>query len=277
MLTLYNRVIPLFPELDRQLISLLSSLTEEQWHLPTVAKQWRVKDVAAHLLDGNIRTLSASKHGYAGDPPGELHNYRDLVAYLNRLNADWVTAMKRVSPQMLCLLLKLTGLLYREYISSLDPLMPAQYAVAWAGETESLNSFHVAREYTEKWIHQQQIRHAIGDNTLLAEKYFAPLIDTFFTALPYHYRALQPESPRSVQIIITAEKHLARYLNYTEGKWSVSDSAAASFSAEIEIPAGIAWQLFSKSLTPQEAEALVKCSGDTTLARHLLALVSVMA
>jgi hypothetical protein len=34
--------------------------------------------------------------------------------------------------------------------------------VAWAGEAESKNWFHVARDYSEKWHHQQQIREAVS-------------------------------------------------------------------------------------------------------------------
>ena len=48
----------LFPILDQLLIDLLQSLTKAEWHYPTIAKQWLVKDIAAHLLDGNIRMLS---------------------------------------------------------------------------------------------------------------------------------------------------------------------------------------------------------------------------
>jgi len=34
-------------------------------------------------------------------------------------------------------------------------------AVDWAEEMESKNWMAIAREYTEKWLHQQQIRDAI--------------------------------------------------------------------------------------------------------------------
>jgi hypothetical protein len=43
---------------------------------------------------------------------------------------------------------------------SLDPLAPAAFAVSWAGEETSSNWFDTARELTERWHHQQQIRLA---------------------------------------------------------------------------------------------------------------------
>ena len=70
------------------LIQLLSSLTEEQWQLSTIARLWKVKDIAAHLLDGNVRTLSISRDGYFGEKPVNIESYKDLVDYLNKLKRD---------------------------------------------------------------------------------------------------------------------------------------------------------------------------------------------
>ena len=78
----------LFPKLDEQLISLLKTLQPDDWHKPTQAKKWTVKDIASHLLDGNIRTMSVARDKFVGDPPGKISSYRDLVDYLNRLNSD---------------------------------------------------------------------------------------------------------------------------------------------------------------------------------------------
>ncbi len=47
-----------FTTLGRELIALLRSLSEDQWRLPTVAPQWTVQDIAAHLLDTACRRLS---------------------------------------------------------------------------------------------------------------------------------------------------------------------------------------------------------------------------
>jgi hypothetical protein len=47
--------VHLLPIMDDMLFSLLRSLTPEEWQAQTIAKKWKVKDVVAHLLDGNIR------------------------------------------------------------------------------------------------------------------------------------------------------------------------------------------------------------------------------
>jgi uncharacterized damage-inducible protein DinB len=57
--------VHLFPLLDAKLIELLRSLSPDDWNKPTVARLWTVKDVAAHLLDGNLRMLSRARDGYS--------------------------------------------------------------------------------------------------------------------------------------------------------------------------------------------------------------------
>src|SRR5687768_10838656 len=111
----------LFPALDKELVSLLRSLTPEEWNKSTIAKKWTVKDIAAHLLDGNLRTLSFSRDNYFGEQPGDVSTYHNLVIYLNKLNADWVTATRRLSPRVITDLLESTGKEYAEHIATLDP------------------------------------------------------------------------------------------------------------------------------------------------------------
>ena len=101
------------------------------------------------------------------------------------MNADWVKASKRLSPKVLIELLRSSGLEYAAYLTTLDPEDQAVYSVAWAGEHKSKNWFHIAREYTEKWHHQQQIRLAVEKNeALLNEELYYPYLDTSIRGLP---------------------------------------------------------------------------------------------
>ncbi len=52
------KTVHLIPVLDSLLISLLKSLSDKEWGNPTIAKLWTVKDIASHLLDGNLRAFS---------------------------------------------------------------------------------------------------------------------------------------------------------------------------------------------------------------------------
>lgn len=264
-------VAHLFSKLDDKLIELLSSLTEEEWHAPTIAKLWKVKDIAAHLLDGNIRTLSMSRDNYFGLNPGE----EELLSFLNRINAEWVTAMKRASPQVLTWLLQITGKPVSEHYRSLDSFAKAIFPVAWAGETESFNWMHIAREYTEKFIHQQQIRDAVSKPGIITKELFHPFINTFMQALPYTYRDVDVDEGTTIKISITSDAGGDWYIVRHSNKWMFTESDNPD--ASVSIDPDIAWKLFSKGISSEEAKELIKITGNVSLAEVALKMVSVMA
>src|SRR5918994_7284621 len=76
----------LFPEIEARLIELLRSLTADEWELQTVAPAWKVKDVAAHLLDTQLRKLSLVRDGYVPAPPLRFESNDEFVAFINQLN-----------------------------------------------------------------------------------------------------------------------------------------------------------------------------------------------
>lgn len=269
--------VHLFPRLDAKLIELLRSLSPEDWSRPTVAKLWTVKDVATHLLDGNIRMISMVRDNYFGEPSGKIDSYRDLVNFLNQLNADWVKATKRMSPSVLIELLEVTGKEYAECIVRLDPYQPAIFSVAWAGEEQSLNWFHIAREYTEKWHHQQQIRDAVKKPGIMTKEFYYPLIDTFMQALPHTYRNIKANGGKVVEVIVSSEIGGTWYLTAEENSWLLTKIRPADVDATVTIDPDTAWKLFTKAVTSDEAEKRMIFQGDKSLGKPILTMLSVMA
>ncbi|OUJ73200.1 maleylpyruvate isomerase N-terminal domain-containing protein [Hymenobacter crusticola] len=269
-------IVHLLPQLDEKLLALLKSLTPDDWQRQTIAKLWKVKDVAAHLLDGNIRILSMLRDHYAGEPPPPIHSYQDLVNFLNGLNADWVKAMKRVSPEVLILLHEVTGKPFCDYYASLDPFAPAAFSVAWAGERESQNWMHIAREYTEKWLHQQQIRDAVQQPGLMTHEFFFPFINIFMRGLPPTYHHVAAETGTVVQLTIPTDIGGSWYLQKTENSWTLVETAT-HVASEVVIPPDVSWRLFSKSLRPEHVREQLVIRGNQQLGEVALQMVSVMA
>jgi uncharacterized protein (TIGR03083 family) len=268
--------LPLFPVLDELLLDLLHSLTPGDWQRPTLARLWTVKDVAAHLLDGNLRTLSMLRDGYFGEAP-EAFDYASIVAYLNRLNADWVWAARRLSPAVLIELLAQSGAEYTAYLRTLDPWAPATFAVAWAGETTSLNWFHIARDYTEKWHHQQQIREAVGQTApLLTPILFRPFMETMVRGLPHAYRAVAALVGTRVQLVAGPETGDAWQLELTAHGWALARQLLAAPATTVTLPPETAWKLFTKGISATEARQHAEIAGDETLAAPVFGLVAVM-
>lgn len=268
----------LFPMLDQKLIALLKSLTKSDWEKQTIASHWKVKDVAAHLLDGNLRTLSIARDTYNGVPPDTIRSYQDLVSYLNQLNADWIKAAKRLSPTVLIELLESTGKQYTEYLQNLALYDTAVFPVAWAGEERSRNWFHVAREYTEKWHHQQQIRLAVGQEAeLLTKEFYLPYLETSMRALPHHYRSVDANVGETVKFSVTGAGGGTWFLRAMPQGWKLIPEAEVNPVSKVEIDGNIAWRLFTKGISPAEAAQQVKISGNRVVGEKILNMVAVMA
>ena len=220
----------LFPTLDARLIDLLRALSPDDWERQTIAPRWKVKDVAAHLLDTQLRTLSFGRDGYTLSPPPVIASDRDLVEFIDRLNADGVTVYRRFSPSLLMAWIERTSREAAVYYASLDPFRPARFGVSWAGESVSANWFDLARELTERWHHQQQIRLAVDDlraprtaAAIMTPELYHPVLDCFMRALPFHYRAKPAPAGTAIRIHVTGDCggdwHLYRAMS---GCWSAN-------------------------------------------------------
>ena len=90
----------LLPKLDAKLIELLRSLGPEEWNLKTVAPRWKVRHVAAHLLDTCLRKLSMVRDSHHAEAV-DIRSSQDLVLFVNRLNHEGVTVYRRLSRRLL--------------------------------------------------------------------------------------------------------------------------------------------------------------------------------
>jgi uncharacterized protein (TIGR03083 family) len=245
----------LFAPLHAELMALLRGLGEHDWEKPTIARAWRVRDVAAHLLDTQLRRLSAQRDGHRMTPPD-----RPLVAFLNDLNATWVAAARRFSARVLVELLEVSGPALAALMESLPLRERAMIAVAWAGETESENWLDIGREYTEWWHHQMQIRDAVGAPLLLERKWFEPLLEI-------SARAFRTSAPTLFEVD-------GYQFSVVDGE--LFRGALASPAVTVRTDADTAWRMLYHALSRAEILARVTIEGDATLAEPLLAARSVM-
>jgi hypothetical protein len=270
------QTLELFPVLDHLLIELLKSLPQTDWDRNTIARKWTIKDIAAHMLDTNIRTISSSRDGYTYSVNTEINNNQQLTQYLNELNATWVLAFKRVSSQVIIELLEASNRIYFETISKWDLWADAIYPVAWAGEASSRNWFHIAREYTEKYIHQQQIRDALGRDELYTPQLFRPFIETCMQALPYTYRNTLALAGTKVTVQVSSLGGGCWTIEKKKNGWQFAKPDLHSDTL-IDMRPDTAWKLFSKGISPKEALPNISIRGNRELAIVALQMVSVMA
>lgn len=268
-------VTNLFPKVLDSLLELLSGLSAEDWNKPTACALWSVKDIATHLLGGHLGILSRKRDGYAysGDP---IQKWDELVALINNLNDIWVKAASRLSPRLLCDLLKLSGEQVCTYFNSLDP-----YAiggpVSWAGPERAPVWLDLAREYTEWWHHQQQIRDAVGKPGLKQPRFFAPVLDAFVRALPHTYRNVDAKDGTLIALTISGDSGGRWLLRRETGAWQLYVGGAQQVDAEVVIDQDVAWRLSTKGITKDEALRQATLGGDQSLGVKALEMVSVIA
>jgi uncharacterized protein (TIGR03083 family) len=258
-------------------MELYAALTPEQWQAPTVCAGWTVKDVASHLLDTDLRKLSAGRDGYRRPPEKLFNGYEGLVTYLNDLNQDWVRATRRLSPAVLMELQALSGPQVVAYWHAIDMNAAAPYGVAWAGEETSLNWFDCAREYTERWHHQQQIRDAVGAKPLTGRKWLNPILETFAHALPVAYRGIPAERGTRVAFEFTGDAGGTWTIEGTESGWKLYEDRGDGAAATVKTDDDTAWRIFTKGIGQQEAKARTQVEGRADLGEPFLRALAVIA
>ena len=265
-------VLDLFPEERAALIDVLSILTEDEWARPTACPGWSVKDVAGHILGVDLGNLSWRRDGFrAGGPaPGA-----DLVAFVDRINAEWVRSARRLSPRVLLDLLATSGPPLFDYLGSLDLFAVAE-PVSWAGPEPAPVWLDVAREYTERWVHQQQIRDAVGRPGLTDRRFLAPVLASFAHALPMAFRHMGAPRGTTVHLHIDGESGGDWSVVRTEDGWTLRVGGPPAADARVVLDAGVAWRLFSKGLDPAEAERQAAFAGDRSLGMRVLHAVAII-
>ncbi len=268
----------LFPELDGHLLDLLESLGADDWSRPTVVPAWNVRQIAAHLLDTAARRLSFGRDGAVPSPAPVIASDRDLAAFINAVNARGVEVYGALSPRVLIAFMRVAVRDLHDYLATLDPFATAAFGVSWAGERRSFNWFDVAREFTERWHHQQQIRLAVGRPGILTRRLYHPVLDCFLRGLPHAFRSIAAPIGTVVTIEIAGDCGGVWFLRRNDRDWSLTAAPESGASVvRTTIPQEIAWQIFTRAIAPAAARAKVTIEGDERLGAGALGLVAIVA
>jgi uncharacterized protein (TIGR03083 family) len=261
------------------LLALLADLSPAEWAAPTVCPGWSAQDVALHLLGDDVGRLSWGRDGFtnpafaAGLDIGSLSG---LIAAIDRQNAVWVEGTRRISPRLLIELLQLTGELTEEYFNSLD-LDALGMPVDWAEPEPAPVWFDVAREYTERWVHQQHIRDAVERPGLKERQWFAPVLEAFVRGLSRTLRDTTVPEGTALRLIITGEAGGEWVALREPDAWRLGLAAGIATTATVTLDQETAWRLFTKGITKEEARQAATIVGDAALAARALATVSILA
>jgi uncharacterized protein (TIGR03083 family) len=271
-------VRPLFEPLHRELLMMLRTLAPEDWQRQTSAPQWNVADVVAHLIDSAVRRLSVDRDRHPmAVPEHPITDNDSLTTFLNELNGEWVRAHRRVSPRLLLDFLDVAGRQLVDWFENADLQSPAIFPVAWAGEQASAAWFDIAREYTERWHHHQQIAEAVMAPGLTSRKYLQPVIDISMRALPFAYRDVPAAPATAVTIEVAGDAGGAWTLVRDPEAWRLFAGSLSHVAVHVRIDQDTVWRMFFKQRTREQVLGAMSVGGRTDLAHPFAGVLAVMA
>ena len=266
-----------FRPVANQLVDLLRELPADAWERSTTAGTWRVRDVVAHLIDTSVRRLSFQRDRHTPPaPPRPIASEEEFVRYINALNAEWVTASKRVSGTMLTKLYSVVGLDLAEFFEQCALDAPALFPVSWAGEDGNAGWLDIGREFTEQWHHQMQVREAVGAAPLSDAAWHRAVLLISIRGLPHSYRSVAAPSGATVVIDITGDAGGTFTLRRDGARWQMFSGDDDAASARAILSDDTAWRLLFNGLARDALSAKVQMHGDVDLVTPLFAARSVI-
>lgn len=257
------------------LLALLRTITPEEWDAPTIVPGWRVRHVAAHLLDTASRKLSILRDGFAVERPTSA-SADDVRQFVNRLNAEGVQVFGRLSVDVLLPIMEVVSAASVAWHRTLDPAAPAGFSVSWAGEATSANWFDTARELTERWHHQAQIRLALGRPPLMDREVYHPVLDTFMRVLPHAYRHLDAEAGTLISVCVDGPAADDWQLVCGKDGWILTGGLDGTPAARLHLPGEIAWRAFTKGIDRAALASRVRVDGEARLIAVALDAVAIV-
>jgi len=264
---------PLFAPERAALREVLTDLTPAEWARPTVCPGWDVHDVVAHVLHDHVRRISGTRDGYGG---AVFENDETLADFLARANGEFVQAQRAASPRMLVDLLAFLGPQLDDVWAGMDLSAPAPLDVSWA-QVDSMPSpvwLDIAREFTEFWVHQQQVRDAVGRPGGDSPELLGAVVATFAMALPVALHGVDRPVGTVVSLVVPrfGQWRVVRGLD----RWEFA-SAPGEAAATVVLGADDLWRLGSRGITPSEARSRASITGDPELGVAVTSLLAVIA
>lgn len=270
---------PLFPQERAALLDVLRSLSAEEWQLPTVCTGWSIHDVGLHLLNGDMRFIAGHRDGYQApngprvQPP---YGRAEVTALVDEINNSWVNGARWMSPRQVMDGLARSGIEYSATMSTFN-MDALGIPVDWIQPGPAPMWMDVAREFTERWIHQQQIRDAAGRPLLNDRWALYPVFDTFMLALPNALREVDAPVGANVHLTIRGDAGCTWIVRKADDGWAFGSNRGSDPFASIALDQDLAWRLYTKGIARADALSRIEASGNADAIEAMVGMVTVLA
>ena len=251
------------------LLVALGGLAADEWRKATTCPGWTVHDLVLHVLGGDLGALAMLRDGHwAGVETGAG---RSLAEAIDELNATWLAAAGgRFSPRMLEGLLEWSGRETLQFFASVSGEAPSPLGVSWAGTAPSPHGLEVARQYTERWLHHQQLRSAVGRPPFDDPVGRKVLVQSLAHCLPVAYAAVAAPDGTTVRLDVTDLPTLQLGLGREAGAWHlISSRDLGEATCSVTVPSEPLWRAWTTNGDPAALEAAATIAGAADLAPPL--------
>ncbi|MGH2827355.1 MAG: maleylpyruvate isomerase N-terminal domain-containing protein [Actinomycetota bacterium] len=266
-------VLPVMEQERAELVRFLESLTAEDAGTPTICDGWTVGDIAVHLLGGDLSFLSRNrdrKESTLGDRAG---GWDDLVGGLDALNEGWVSGGHFLSTRLVAELLEVTGRLMSEFLEGVDSKAAGE-TVSWAGPDPAPWWLVAAREFTERWVHHQQIRDALERPGLNGPSFVAPILATAMRGLPPAYLEVDAPEQTTVAFDVTGRAGFSWAVRRDAEGWKLYEGLSREATTRLTLDQDTAWRFLMRMATSAEVKPKVAIDGDPAYAKPFFDAVS---
>ena len=157
----------------------------------------------------------------------------DFRQLLDGFNEQWVEATTFLSTSVMVELLRLAGEWTGSFYGSVDLERPGEPVGFFGGSGPSPYWQAIAREYVERWVHQHQIRRALGRPDLGPE-FLEPAAAVVMRSLAAHLPALDA-APGTV-LVLTVKDIASWSCTLGDGGWALEDGRPPDAAAELAPP-----------------------------------------
>ena len=265
--------LPVMEQERGEFVRFLESLTPEEVATPTICDGWTVGDVAVHLLGGELSFLARNRDHKESQLAGSADDWDDLVSGLDALNERWVEGGRFLSTRLVADLLELTGRLMSEFLNEVDPKAAGE-TVSWAGREPAPWWLVAAREFTERWVHHQQIRDALDRPGLNGPSFVAPILATAMHGVPPAYLEVNAPEQTTVAIDVTGRAGFSWAVRRDAEGWKLYEGLSREATTRLTLDQDTAWRFLMRMATQADTKAKVSIEGDPAYAKPFFNAVS---
>jgi uncharacterized protein (TIGR03083 family) len=252
---------------------LLRELTPEEAATPTICEGWSVRDLAVHLLGDDFSFLSRNRDADRNSTLDSMPDWDSFIKELDAHNERWVRAGGFLSLRLVAELLETTGAMMSELLEGMDLSAPGEI-VSWAGPDPAPWWLIAGREFTERWVHHQQIRDALDRPGLNGPSFVGPILATAMHGVPRAYRDVDAPEDTTVALDITGRAGFSWAVRRDAEGWRLYEGLTREAGTRLAMDQDTAWRFLMGMMTTSEARPKVKIEGEAANAEPFFDAVS---